>query len=153
MADPNFPALLLVGAAMMIIGFGFKIAMAPFHVWTPDVYEGAPTPVTGFMAAGPKAAAFASFVRVFVLGFPLVAGVQASGLLHEAWMTALAVLAMLTMIVGNVAAIMQNNVKRMLAYSSIAHAGYALVGFVGAGVARPGQAHGRRPSRRSRSIC
>jgi NADH-quinone oxidoreductase subunit N len=104
-------------------------------VWTPDVYEGAPTPVTGFMAAGPKAAAFASFVRIFVLGFPLVAGVQASVLLHESWITALAVLAMLTMFVGNVAAILQNNVKRMLAYSSIAHAGYAMVGFVGAGVA------------------
>jgi NADH-quinone oxidoreductase subunit N len=134
-ADANFPALLLTGAAMMIIGFGFKVALAPFHVWTPDVYEGAPTPITGFMAAGPKAAAFASFVRVFVLGFPLVAGVQASGYLHGSWITALAVLAMLTMIVGNVAAILQNNVKRMLAYSSIAHAGYAMVGFVGAGVA------------------
>jgi NADH-quinone oxidoreductase subunit N len=134
-ADPNFPALMLAGAAMMIVGFGFKAAIAPFHVWTPDVSEGAPTPITGFMAAGPKAAAFASFVRVFVLGFPLVAGVQASGLLHESWITALAVLAMLTMIVGNVAAIMQNNVKRMLAYSSISHAGYTMVGFVGAGVA------------------
>lgn len=139
-ADPNFPALLMIGAAMMVVGFGFKIAMAPFHVWTPDVYEGAPSPVTGFMAAGPKAAAFASFLRVFVLGFPVVAGVEAAGLLHEAWITALAVLAILTMTIGNVAAIMQNNVKRMLAYSSISHAGYALVGFVGAGVARPGQA-------------
>jgi NADH:ubiquinone oxidoreductase subunit 2 (chain N) len=69
-ADPNFPALLLIGGAMMVVGFGFKAAVVPFHVWTPDVYEGAPTPVTGFMAAGPKAAAFASFVRVFVLGFP-----------------------------------------------------------------------------------
>ena len=135
MSDPNFPALLLVGAAMMIIGFGFKIAMAPFHVWTPDVYEGAPTPITGFMAAGPKAAAFASFMRVFVLGFPLVAGVQVSGYLHTTWITTIAVLAMLTIIIGNVAAIMQSSVKRMLAYSSIAHAGYALVGFVGAGMA------------------
>ena len=136
----NFPALLLIGAAMMIIGFGFKIAMAPFHVWTPDVYEGAPTPITGFMAAGPKAAAFASFVRVFVLGFPLVAGVQASTYLHESWVTAISLMAMLTMFVGNVAAIMQTNVKRMLAYSSIAHAGYALVGFVGAGMAKTAQA-------------
>jgi NADH-quinone oxidoreductase subunit N len=135
-AAPNFPALLLVGGAMMVIGFGFKIAMAPFHVWTPDVYEGAPTPITGFMAAGPKAAAFASFLRVFVLGFPLIAGVQASVYLHQSWVTALAVLAMLTMIVGNVSAIMQSSVKRMLAYSSIAHAGYALVGFVGAGMAK-----------------
>lgn len=135
-ADPNFPALLMIGAAMLIVGFGFKIAMAPFHVWTPDVYEGAPSPVTGFMAAGPKAAAFASFLRIFVLGFPLIAGVQVSGLLHETWITTIAVLAILTMSVGNVAAIMQNNVKRMLAYSSISHAGYALVGFVGAGVAK-----------------
>lgn len=133
---PNFPALMLIGAAMMIIGFGFKIAMAPFHVWTPDVYEGAPTPVTGFMAAGPKAAAFAAFIRVFVLGFPLIAGVQASAYLHLTWTSALAVLAMATIIFGNVAAIMQTNVKRMLAYSSIAHAGYALVGFTGAGMAK-----------------
>jgi len=136
MTAANFPALLLAGAAMMIIGFGFKIAMAPFHVWTPDVYEGAPTPVTGFMAAGPKAAAFASFLRVFVIGFPLVAGVQASASLHTTWISALAVLAMVTIVFGNVAAIMQNNVKRMLAYSSIAHAGYALVGFIGAGLAK-----------------
>ena len=134
-ADPMFPALLLVGGALMIIGFGFKIAMVPFHVWTPDVYEGAPSPVTGFMAAGPKAAAFASFIRVFVLGFPFIAGIQASAYLHESWMTALAVMAMLTMTIGNIAAILQDNVKRMLAYSSIAHAGYALVGFVGAGAA------------------
>ncbi|MBP6005270.1 MAG: NADH-quinone oxidoreductase subunit N [Pyrinomonadaceae bacterium] len=138
--NPNFPALLLVGGAMMLIGFGFKIAMAPFHVWTPDVYEGAPTPITGFMAAGPKAAAFASFMRVFILGFPFIAGVQASALLHQSWITAMAVLAMLTMIIGNVAAVMQTNVKRMLAYSSIAHAGYALVGFVGAGMAKTTQA-------------
>jgi len=136
--NPNFPALLLIGGAMMVIGFGFKIAAAPFHVWTPDVYEGAPAPVTGFMAAGPKAAAFASFLRVFILGFPFIVGVSASNYLHETWMTVLAVMAMLSMTVGNVAAIMQNNVKRMLAYSSIAHAGYALVGFLGAGAAKPG---------------
>jgi NADH-quinone oxidoreductase subunit N len=134
-AHPNFPALLLAGAAMMIVGFGFKSAVVPFHIWTPDVYEGAPSPVTGFMAGGPKAAAFASFLRVFVIGFPLIAGVQASGYLHDAWVSALAVMAMLTMTVGNVTAVLQNNVKRMLAYSSIAHAGYAMVGFVGAGVA------------------
>lgn len=134
-ADPNFPALLLVGAAMLVVGFGFKVAAAPFHVWTPDVYEGAPSPITGFMAAGPKAAAFASFLRIFVIGFPVVGGLEAAGYLNYSWTTALAVMAIATMTVGNVAAIMQNNVKRMLAYSSIAHAGYALVGFVGAGVA------------------
>jgi len=134
-ADPNFPGLLLAGGAMMLVGFGFKVATAPFHVWTPDVYEGAPTPITGFMAAGPKAAAFASFIRVFALGFPLVSGAQAAGYLHESWMTALTAMAILSMTVGNVAAILQDNVKRMLAYSSIAHAGYALVGFIGAGAA------------------
>ncbi len=133
--NANFPALLLVGGAMMVIGFGFKVATAPFHIWTPDVYEGAPTPITGFMAAGPKAAAFASFIRVFVLGFPLVAGAQASGYLHDSWMTALTVMAILSMTVGNIVAITQTNVKRMLAYSSISHAGYAVVGFVGAGAA------------------
>jgi len=132
----QYPALLLVGAAMLMVGFGFKVATVPFHVWTPDVYEGAPSPVTGFMAAGPKAAGFASFVRVFVIGFPLLAGVQASEYLHDSWITALSIMAILTMTVGNVAAIVQNNVKRMLAYSSIAHAGYALVGFIGAGVAK-----------------
>ncbi|MGH9949009.1 MAG: NADH-quinone oxidoreductase subunit N, partial [Pyrinomonadaceae bacterium] len=129
-ADPNFPALMLVGSAMLIVGFGFKIAAAPFHVWTPDVYEGAPSPITGFLATGSKAAAFASFLRVFVLGLPLIVGVKASTSLHESWITALAFIAIATMTVGNVAAIMQNNVKRMLAYSSIAHAGYALVGFI-----------------------
>ena len=136
----NFPGLLLIGAAMMIVGFGFKVATVPFHIWTPDVYEGAPAPITGFMSAGPKAAAFASFIRVFILGFPFISGIQASGYLHESWMTALSVMAILTMTVGNVAAILQNNVKRMLAYSSIAHAGYALVGFIGAGAARSGPA-------------
>lgn len=138
-ANPNFPALLLVGGAMMIVGFGFKVATVPFHIWTPDVYEGAPTPVTAFMAVGSKSAAFASFLRVFVLGFPLIAGVQASVALHDSWISALTVMAILTMTVGNVAAIMQDNVKRMLAYSSIAHAGYALVGFIGAGMARTAQ--------------
>jgi NADH-quinone oxidoreductase subunit N len=133
----QFPALLFAGAAMMLIGFGFKIATAPFHVWTPDVYEGAPTPVTAFMAAGPKAAGFAAFLRVFVLGFPLMA-VASDTLqfkLNLTWTSLLAILAAVTMTVGNVAAIVQNNVKRMLAYSSIAHAGYALAGFLGAGAA------------------
>jgi NADH-quinone oxidoreductase subunit N len=131
-----YPPLLLAGAAMMLVGFGFKIATAPFHVWTPDVYEGAPTPVTAFMAAGPKAAGFASFLRVFVFGFPIAASiVTTGGYAHKAWVGALAIMAVLTMTVGNVVAIVQNNVKRMLAYSSIAHAGYALVGFVAAGAA------------------
>src|SRR6185503_2092972 len=91
----QYPLLLFAGAAMMLVGFGFKIATAPFHVWTPDVYEGAPTPVTAFMAAGPKAAGFASFVRVFVFGFPLLAGVSTAANLHNAWLGALMVLAIL----------------------------------------------------------
>src|SRR5213080_489301 len=131
-----YPPLLFAGAAMLLVGFGFKIATAPFHVWTPDVYEGAPTPVTAFMAAGPKAAGFASFMRVFLFGFPIATvAASTSGYAHQAWVGALAVMAVLTMTIGNVVAIVQNNVKRMLAYSSIAHAGYALVGFVAAGAA------------------
>jgi len=135
--DAQFPLLLFAGAAMMLVGFGFKIATAPFHVWTPDVYEGAPTPVTAFMAAGPKAAGFASFMRVFVFAFPfVVAGSTTMGSqIHQAWVWVLVALAIATMTVGNVVAITQNNVKRMLAYSSIAHAGYAVVGFVAAGAA------------------
>jgi len=131
-----YPPLLLAGLAMMLVGFGFKIATAPFHVWTPDVYEGAPTPVTAFMAAGPKAAGFASFMRVFVFGFPLATtAASTAGYAHSSWVGALAIMAALTMTVGNVVAIAQSSVKRMLAYSSIAHAGYALVGFVAAGAA------------------
>ncbi|HUQ33527.1 MAG TPA: NADH-quinone oxidoreductase subunit N [Pyrinomonadaceae bacterium] len=133
----RYPALLFAGAAMMLVGFGFKIATAPFHIWTPDVYEGAPTPVTAFMAAGPKAAGFASFLRVFIFGFPFV--IATSGMsVNSVWVGALTVMAIITMSVGNIVAIVQNNVKRMLAYSSIAHAGYALVGFVAAGATPAG---------------
>jgi NADH-quinone oxidoreductase subunit N len=137
LSQAQYPALLFAGAAMMLVGFGFKIATAPFHIWTPDVYEGAPTPVTAFMAAGPKAAGFASFIRVFVFGLPFVVSASSGsrGNLHQAWLGSLVVMALLTMTLGNVVAIVQNNVKRMLAYSSIAHAGYALVGFVAAGAA------------------
>jgi NADH-quinone oxidoreductase subunit N len=137
--DSLYPPLLFAGAAMLLIGFAFKVALAPFHVWTPDVYEGAPTPVTAFMAAGPKAAGFAAFMRVFLSAFPLVAASaqmkNTGAQLHAAWLGALWLLAILTMSVGNVVALVQTNVKRMLAYSSIAHAGYALVGFVAAGAA------------------
>lgn len=136
----QYPPLVFAGAAMLLVGFGFKIATAPFHVWTPDVYEGAPTPVTAFMAAGPKAAGFAAFMRVFLFGFPFVAATIGAGArVHSAWLGALPVLAILTMTVGNVVALVQSNVKRMLAYSSIAHAGYALVGFIAAGAATDAQ--------------
>jgi NADH-quinone oxidoreductase subunit N len=113
----------LAGLVLLSIGFLFKIAAAPFHMWTPDVYEGAPTPITAFMSAGPKAAAFAAFLRVMEYSFFS---------LKPEWTAMLWVLAVLTMIVGNFIAISQTNVKRMLAYSSIAHAGYALVGMVAA---------------------
>jgi NADH-quinone oxidoreductase subunit N len=124
--------MLLAGAAMMIVGFGFKIASAPFHVWSPDVYEGAPTPVTAFLSTGSKAAAFASFSRVFILTFAAtsVVGTGALHTLQSATTNALVVMAILTMTIGNLVAIVQSNIKRMLAYSSIAHAGYALVGMV-----------------------
>ncbi len=113
----------LAGLVLLSIGFLFKIAAAPFHMWTPDVYEGAPTPITAFMSAGPKAAAFAAFLRIMEYCFFS---------LKPEWTAMLWVLAVLTMIVGNVIAISQTNIKRMLAYSSIAHAGYALVGMVAA---------------------
>jgi NADH-quinone oxidoreductase subunit N len=112
--------MLLVGMLLMGVGFSFKIAAAPFHMWTPDVYEGAPTPMTAFFSAGPKAAGFAAFLRVFIVAFPLFKG---------DWTQLLWILAVLTMTVGNITALYQNNIKRMLAYSSIAHAGYMLVGF------------------------
>lgn len=112
--------MLVVGMLLMGVGFSFKIAAAPFHMWTPDVYEGAPTPMTAFMSAGPKAAGFAAFLRVFFMALPA---------LKADWTPLLWILAVLTMTVGNIIALQQDNIKRMLAYSSIAHAGYALVGF------------------------
>jgi len=110
-----------LSAGLIFVGVGFKIAVAPFHVWTPDVYEGAPTPITAFMSVGPKAAGFAVLFRVFFEAFPALANKW----LFAAWLSAV-----LTMCIGNFAAIVQNNIKRMLAYSSIAHAGYILVAFV-----------------------
>jgi NADH-quinone oxidoreductase subunit N len=112
-------SLLLLGIGMMVIGFGFKVAAVPFHMWTPDVYEGAPTPVTAFMAVGVKLAAFSAFVRVFLVDFAAVGA-------H--WQTVLWVVAALTMTAGNLIAVVQTNIKRMLAYSAIAHAGYLLLG-------------------------
>jgi NADH-quinone oxidoreductase subunit N len=114
-------ALLIVGIALLLVGFGFKIAAAPFHMWAPDVYEGAPTPITGYMAAAVKAAAFAAFFRLWLEGFPS---------LLTTWHEGMWWLAAVTMVVGNLVALAQRNIKRLLAYSSIAHAGYILVAIV-----------------------
>jgi NADH-quinone oxidoreductase subunit N len=112
--------LVYLAVALMFVGLGFKVASAPFHVWTPDVYEGAPAPVTGFMSTGPKAAAFAVLLRVlFATGAP-------------GWFWLVWVSAVLSMTIGNLGALVQNNIKRLLAYSSIAHAGYLLVAFAAA---------------------
>ena len=114
------PTLVLMGMGLLFVGLGFKVASAPFQVWTPDVYEGAPTPITAFLSAGPKAAAFAAFLRIF---FTALEPTQ------ETWFWVIWASALLTMFVGNLGALVQTNIKRMLAYSSIAHAGYILVAF------------------------
>ena len=120
---PNKSPLLLAGMFLLIVGFGFKVAIVPFHQWAPDVYEGAPTTVAAFISAGPKAAGFAAFLRIFMEALPN---------LQVEWSGVIIVLAMLTMTVGNVIAIAQTSIKRMLAYSSIAHAGYILIGLAAA---------------------
>jgi NADH-quinone oxidoreductase subunit N len=122
-AGGRIPPMLLAGMGFLIVGLGFKAAVAPFHMWTPDVYEGAPTAVTAYMSVAAKAAAFAAFLRVFLIAFPSLVG---------DWRGMVAVIAALTMIIGNTVAIAQQNIKRMLAYSSIAHAGYILVAVVSA---------------------
>jgi NADH-quinone oxidoreductase subunit N len=120
-AGSQSPVLLLVGAGLILVGLGFKVAVVPFHMWTPDVYHGAPSAVTAFMAVGAKAAGFAALLRIFVLAFPAISG----NLTPVLW-----ALAALTMILGNFVAIAQKNIKRLLAYSSIAHAGYILMALV-----------------------
>ena len=118
--------MLVVGFVLIVTGFGFKISAVPFHNWAPDVYEGAPTPVTAFMSVGVKAAAFVAFAKFFVV---------AGHLQWQTWVDAMIILAVVTMIVGNALALPQRNLKRMLAYSSIAHAGYLTLGLIAAGKA------------------
>ncbi len=113
--------LLLFSVVLFIVAFGFKIAAAPFHMWAPDVYEGAPTSITAFMSVGPKAAGFSVFGRVFIIAFQM---------LQADWAAALIPISILTMAIGNIIALAQTNIKRMLAYSSIAHAGYALLALI-----------------------
>jgi NADH-quinone oxidoreductase subunit N len=118
---PEALPLAMLGTAMLLVGFGFKIASVPFHMWTPDVYEGAPTTVTAFMSAGVKAAAFGALLRVFDGGLFSLAS-------H--WQPLVAALAIVTMLLGNLAALAQTSLKRLLAYSSIAHAGYLMTALV-----------------------
>jgi NADH-quinone oxidoreductase subunit N len=124
LAGPATHYLALIGAALILIGFGFKIAAVPFHMWTPDVYQGAPTSVTGFMTVGAKAAGFAALLRIFVTAFPALD----ADLVPVLWG-----LSALTMVAGNLIAIAQTNIKRLLGYSSIAQAGYILMAFVSFG--------------------
>ena len=139
LSEQGTSPLLLMGMGLLIVGLGFKVAVVPFHMWAPDVYEGAPTAVTAFMTAGPKAAAFAALLRVFAQGF-------GAPVFSAEWVPIFAVLAALTMLLGNIVAVVQQSVKRMLAYSSIAHAGYALVALAGA-QCRRGRQHPLLPDR------
>jgi NADH-quinone oxidoreductase subunit N len=118
-AGHTLPAGLVIGLAFLTTGVAFKIAAVPFHYWTPDAYQGSPTPVTGYLSVGPKVGAFALILRLFVQGL---------GPLHGDWAVVIGILAVLTMTLGNLSALGQDNIKRMLAYSSIAHTGYILVG-------------------------
>jgi NADH-quinone oxidoreductase subunit N len=120
-ASAAHPTLGLIALGLLLVGFGFKVSAVPFHMWTPDAYEGAPTIVAGFMSTGVKAAAFAALVRVITVAFPSM---------HVLWYPVLWGMAAVTMILGTVVAVAQTSLKRMLAYSSIAHAGYLLVGLV-----------------------
>ncbi|NJK89282.1 MAG: NADH-quinone oxidoreductase subunit N, partial [Myxococcales bacterium] len=124
-------SLLTIGIVLVLIGFGFKVSAVPFHMWAPDVYEGAPTPVTGFMAVGVKAAAFVALLRVVVSAISGFEGAPGP------WLPLLSWMAILTIVVGNAVALVQDNVKRMLAYSSVSHAGYALIGVVAAAKGEP----------------
>ena len=113
--------MLLIGAALILVGLGFKVAVVPFHMWTPDVYQGAPTPVTAYMAVVAKVGGFAALLRVFIAGLPSVSADL---------VPVIAALVVLTLVIGNVAALAQKNIKRMFAYSSISHAGFLMMAFV-----------------------
>ena len=123
---------LLIGTALLVVGLGFKVAVVPFHMWTPDVYEGAPTPVTAFMSVTAKIGGFAALLRVLVTGLSVLILAEGD---PAVWQTTATIIAILTLVLGNFVAISQRNLKRMLAYSSIAHAGYIMVAVAAAGTA------------------
>ena len=140
---------LLLALLLLVVGLGFKIAAVPFHMWTPDAYDGAPTPVTAYMSVIPKAAGFAAIIRILIQGL---------GPMRDDWHMLMAILAIMTMVFGNIVAISQRNVKRMLAYSSIAHTGYMMVGLAayevsGAGLAVAAPAALRTQSRACSTTC
>jgi NADH-quinone oxidoreductase subunit N len=130
LAGKGLDPLLIIAIVMTVMGFGFKVAAVPFHLWAPDAYEGAPTPSAAFIASGSKGASFFIFAKVMMIGF---AGAEGSGVwrsLVAGWVPAIAVAAALSMVLGNLAALVQSSVKRLLAYSAIAHAGYGLLGIL-----------------------
>jgi NADH-quinone oxidoreductase subunit N len=129
-AANNSQTLLLIGTGLVLVGLGFKVAAVPFHMWTPDVYEGAPTPVTAFMSVGAKIGGFAALLRILIAALPtLILGSSD----NAAWQLTVALIAAATLILGNVVAIVQTNIKRLLAYSSIAHAGYIMMAVAAGG--------------------
>ncbi len=140
--DPSMLPLALLSVGMFIAGFGFKMGLVPFHQWLPDAYEGGPPTITALLAAGTKKAGFAAAIRIIVLGMVV---------LNLDWTLALAIIAVMTMTIGNVAAIMQKNLARMLAYSSIAHAGYILIGLAISPYRLPWFARFAIPNTKSRS--
>jgi NADH-quinone oxidoreductase subunit N len=128
--------LTLLGAGLVLVGLGFKVAVVPFHMWTPDVYEGAPTPATAFMSVGAKAGGFAALLRILAVVLPTLVAVE--GQTYAVWQNVVVLVAAATLILGNFVAIAQQNIKRMLAYSSIAHAGYIMMAVAAAGTAGVG---------------
>ncbi|MBI5500182.1 MAG: NADH-quinone oxidoreductase subunit N [Deltaproteobacteria bacterium] len=134
LASPTaFEPVAAIGMSLVVVGLAFKVSAVPFHMWTPDAYEGAPTPTTAFMAVVVKTAAFAVMMRVLLVAFPLGSPLSSA---PAGWVSLLTGFALLTMVLGNFAGLMQDNVKRLLAYSSIAHAGYILIGVIVAGAVR-----------------
>lgn len=132
LAAREMDPLLMIALIMVVVGFGFKVAAVPFHLWAPDAYQGAPTPTAAFIASGSKVASFFILAKILVAGFGPAAGAEPS---KQGWLALLAVLAALSVVIGNLAAIAQSSVRRLLAYSAVAHAGYALLGILGPGKA------------------
>src|SRR6266540_5465080 len=133
LATMSVQPLLAVGIVMTLVGFAFKIAAAPFHLWAPDAYQGAPVPSAAFIASGSKVASFVVLGKIVLIGFAPVHGSAGWHAMVAGWSPVLAALAALSIVIGNLVALAQSNVRRLLAYSAVAHAGYTLIGFVAGG--------------------